>query len=267
MPLKSLSIRTGKAIRKTRLYNSNMAFLARPTFDWRLRTRTLALGPRTMIMAILNATPDSFSDGGQFLAPEKALNHALSLLDEGADILDLGGESTRPKATPVSPQEEQARILPVLEAILKARPETIVSIDTFHADTARVAIEAGAEIVNDVSGHTWDPAMSATCADLGCGTILMHARGTPQTWATLPPLVSEEILPLVLKGLRESIVAATAAGVPLNKIVLDPGFGFGKLGNENFILLAELDGQFDIEFQITGHLPLIRPDSQFLITL
>jgi dihydropteroate synthase len=227
---------------KAGLYNSRMPFLARPTFDWRLRTRTLALGSRTLIMAILNATPDSFSDGGQFLAPEKALDHALFLLDEGADILDLGGESTRPKATPVSPQQEQARILPVLEAILNARPETIVSIDTFHADTVRVAVEAGAEIVNDVSGHTWDPTMSATCADLRCGTILMHARGTPQTWATLPPLASEQILPLVLNGLRESIAAATAAGVPVNQIVLDPGFGFGKLGDENFTLLAELDG-------------------------
>jgi dihydropteroate synthase len=224
------------------LYNSTMPFLARPVFDWRLRIRTLPLGPRTLIMAILNATPDSFSDGGQFLAPAKALDHALYLLDEGADILDLGGESTRPKATPVSPQEEQARILPVLTAILAARPDTLISIDTFHAETTRVAIEAGAEIVNDVSGHTWDPTMSATCAELGCGTILMHAHGTPQTWATLPPLASEEILPLVLAGLRESIAAATAAGVPLSQIVLDPGFGFGKLGDENFTLLAELDG-------------------------
>jgi dihydropteroate synthase len=224
------------------LYNSKMPFLARPTFDWRLRTRTVTLGPRTLIMAILNATPDSFSDGGLFLAPDKALDHALHLLDEGADILDLGGESTRPKATPVSPKEELSRILPVLEAILKVRPETIVSIDTFHAETARVAIEAGAEIVNDVSGHTWDQAMSATCAELRCGTILMHARGTPQTWATLSPLAPEEILPMVLAGLRDSIVAATTAEVSLDQIVLDPGFGFGKLGDENFTLLAELDG-------------------------
>jgi dihydropteroate synthase len=218
-----------------------MPFLRRPTFDWRLRTRTLSLGPRTLIMAILNATPDSFSDGGQHNTPEKSLQHALHLLDEGADLLDLGGESTRPNATPISPAEEQSRVLPVLEAILKARPETIVSIDTYHAATAKCAVAAGAEIVNDVSGHTWDPAMSATCAALQCGAILMHTRGTPQTWKALPLLVPEEILPLVLSGLAESITAATTAGVPRNQIVLDPGFGFGKIGAENYTLLAHLE--------------------------
>jgi dihydropteroate synthase len=223
------------------LYNSTMPFLRRPAFQWRLRSRTLALGPRTLILAILNATPDSFSDGGRFLEPDQALAHALELLDDGADILDFGGESTRPNATPITPAEEQTRILPVLEAILKARPDTIVSIDTFHAETARRAIEAGAEIVNDVSGHTWDPAMSATCAAAECGAILMHARGTPQTWAELAPLASEDTLPLILTGLRESITTATAAGIPLDQIVLDPGFGFGKLGDDNFTLLAHLE--------------------------
>jgi dihydropteroate synthase len=218
-----------------------MPFLRRPTFDWRLRTRTLPLGSSTVIMAILNVTPDSFSDGGHFLSPPKALTQALHLLDEGADLLDLGGESTRPNATPLSPGEEQSRVLPVLEAILKARPQAILSIDTFHAETAKRAIEAGAEIVNDVSGHAWDPLMSSTCAALRCGTILMHTRGTPQTWPTLPPLASPEILPLVLSGLRQSIAAATAAGIPRNQVVLDPGFGFGKLGAENYTLLARLE--------------------------
>lgn len=218
-----------------------MPFTARPAFQWRLRTRTLPLGPRILIMAILNLTPDSFSDGGHHNTPEKALAKALTLLDEGADILDLGGESTRPNATPITPDEEQSRILPTIEAILKARPETILSIDTFHAETARAAIQAGAEIVNDVSGLTWDPAMAHTCADLHCGTILMHARGTPQTWHTLPPLAPEAILPLVLEGLQQSVTAATTAGIPRDQLVLDPGFGFGKLGPENFILLAHLD--------------------------
>jgi dihydropteroate synthase len=218
-----------------------MPFAPRTPFEWHLRTRTLALGPRTLIMGILNVTPDSFSDGGQHDAPERAVAHALQLLDDGADILDLGGESTRPNAVAITPDQEQSRILPVLEAILKARPQTIVSIDTFHAATARTAIEAGAEIVNDVSGFTWDPSMAATCADLPCGVVLVHARGTPQTWATLPRLAPEEVLPLVRKGLRQCIDTATTAGIPRNQIVLDPGFGFGKMGDENYILHAHFD--------------------------
>jgi dihydropteroate synthase len=213
----------------------------RPTYDWHLRTRTLTLGPRTLIMAILNLTPDSFSDGGQFNTPQAALTQALKLLDEGADILDLGGESTRPNATPISPAEEQSRTIPIIKAILKQRPEAILSIDTYHATTARAAIEAGAEIINDVSGQTWDPVMAATCAHLRCGTILMHTRGTPQTWPTLPPLTPEAILPLVITDLLQSIATATAAGLPLNQIVIDPGFGFGKIGEGNFTLLAHLN--------------------------
>ncbi len=217
-----------------------MPFTKRPTYDWQLRTRTLTLGPRTLIMAILNLTPDSFSDGGQFNTPEAALTQALKLLDEGADILDIGGESTRPNATPISPTEEQSRTIPTIKAILKQRPEAILSIDTHHAATARAAIEAGAEIVNDVSGQTWDPVMPATCADLRCGTILMHTRGTPQTWRTLAPLTHEAIFPLVLTGLTASIATAITAGLPRNQIVIDPGFGFGKIGEANFTLLAHL---------------------------
>jgi dihydropteroate synthase len=222
-----------------------MPFAARTHHDWRLRTRTLPLGRRTLIMGILNVTPDSFSDGGLFYspqyAPQRALAQALKLLDEGADILDIGGESTRPNATPLSAEEEQSRILPVVESILQQRPETILSIDTTHASTARRAIEAGAEIINDVSGHLWDPAMSATCAELNCGVILMHTRGRPQDWPTLPPLAPEEVVPLVLTGLAERLEASTTAGISRDKIVLDPGFGFGKRLDENYPLLAHLD--------------------------
>jgi dihydropteroate synthase len=222
-----------------------MPFTPRPCFDWHLRTRILPLGQRTLIMGILNVTPDSFSDGGHFYSPEdapdRAIAHALHMLDEGADILDIGGESTRPNAIPLTPEEEQSRILPVIEAILKLHPQTILSVDTFHASTARAAIDAGAEIVNDVSGHQWDPAMSATCAQLGCGTILMHTRGRPHDWPHQPPLANAEVLPIVLTGLRDRLEAATTAGIPLNKIVLDPGFGFGKRFSENYPLLAHLD--------------------------
>ncbi len=218
-----------------------MPFAVRPQFDWRLRTRTLALGPCTLIMGILNATPDSFSDGGQFLDPHAALTHALQMLDDGADILDLGGESTRPNSTPIPPAEEQSRVLPVLRAILAARPDVILSIDTYHAETARLAIEAGAEIVNDVSGLLWDEQMAATCAALNCGVVLMHTRGRPREWRNLSALAPAEVTPLVLRELDERADAALAAGIARESIVLDPGFGFGKAFDENFPLLAHLD--------------------------
>jgi dihydropteroate synthase len=221
-----------------------MAFQARPIYDWRLRTRSLALGQRTLIMGILNVTPDSFSDGGHFYdaasAQERAVEHALELLDHGADLLDLGGESTRPGATRLSPDEEQARVLPVLEAILRERPLAVVSIDTFHAATARRAVEAGAEIVNDVSGGLWDEAMLAAMAEIGSGAILMHTRGTPAEWKTLPALDAGAVMPLVMGGLEERLNAAIAAGVARDHIVLDPGLGFGKRLDENYPLLANL---------------------------
>lgn len=218
-----------------------MPFAVRARYDWRLRTRTLSLGPRTLIMGILNVTPDSFSDGGQFFNADAGLKHALEMLDGGADILDLGGESTRPSAVPITPAEEQGRVLPALRAILKERPRAIISIDTYHAETARLAVESGAEIINDVSGHLWDPRMSATCAALGCGAILMHTRGRPQEWRTLPPLAHAEVLPLVLRDLETRANAALAAGIAHDSIVLDPGFGFGKAFGENYPLLAQLD--------------------------
>lgn len=222
-----------------------MSFATRPRFDWSLRSRTLALGERTLIMGILNVTPDSFSDGGHFYspehAPERAVAQAIEMLDAGVHILDIGGESTRPNATPLPVEEEQSRVLPVIGAILKQRPETIISIDTHHATTAARAVEAGAEIVNDVSGHLWDTEMTGTCAELNCGIVLTHTRGRPQQWTTQPPLAPDEVLPLVLDGLRERVEAVTEAGIARGRIVLDPGFGFGKRLDENYPLLAHLD--------------------------
>jgi dihydropteroate synthase len=221
-----------------------MPFAPRSRHDWHLRTRTLVLGQRTIIMGILNVTPDSFSDGGLFYsphhAPERALEQAVKMLDEGATILDIGGESTRPNATPLTAEEEQSRILPAIEAILKEKPNTILSVDTFHAATARRAIEAGAEIINDVSGHLWDLDMSNTCAQLACGAVLMHTRGRPHEWPNLPPLAPHEVLPLVLTELADRLKSATTAGIQRNRIVLDPGFGFGKRLDENYPLLAHL---------------------------
>ena len=191
-------------------------------------------------MGILNVTPDSFSDGNHFLHPRAAHDHALQLLDEGADVLDVGGESTRPNAAPVIAAEEIRRVLPVIESVLKARPEAILSVDTYHAETARCALDAGVEIINDVSGLLWDPAMAGVLAEQKPGVVLMHTRGAPQVWSSLPPLPHAEILPMVLSGLAHSLQLARAAVIPDDHVVLDPGFGFGKMGDENFTLLANL---------------------------
>ena len=212
----------------------------RSSFLWRLRTRSLALGRRTLLMGILNVTPDSFSDGGQFTDTDQALAHALRLLDQGADLLDLGGESTRPNASPVDAQEEQRRILPTLRAILRERPETIISVDTYHAETAERALDEGVEIINDVSGLLWDRAMGPLLARTRPGAVLMHTRGAPRVWSSLPPLPHDQIVPLVVSGLTHSLHLAEQAGIDADQIVLDPGFGFGKAGAENFVLLRNL---------------------------
>jgi dihydropteroate synthase len=229
-----------------------MAFAPRARYTWRLRTRSLPLGRFTVVMGILNATPDSFSDGNRYLEPHDALTRALHMLDEGADILDLGGESTRPDATPVTPEKEQERTLPVLKAILKARPDAIVSIDTYHASTAEAALNAGAEIINDVSGLIWDPAMAGVLARHKPGAILMHTRGAPRGWNSLPPLPHADILPMVTAGLAHTVALARAAEFPRQHIVLDPGFGFGKQGDENFTLLAHFSElhQFQLPFLV-----------------
>lgn len=218
-----------------------MTFACRSHFDWQLRTRTLPLGLRTVVMGILNVTPDSFSDAGAHFTVEAAVAHAFSMLDQGADLVDIGGESTRPGSREISAQEEQDRILPVLSAILRKRPEAILSVDTYHSATAAAALEAGAEIINDVSGLSWDPTMAAACAEFRCGAILMHTRGRPREWGALPNMRSEEVVPLVRDGLGGTLDRAFTAGLSPDRIILDPGFGFGKLHDANYPLLAHLD--------------------------
>ena len=226
-----------------------MTVPARTGSPWRLRTRTLALGARTLVMGVVNITPDSFSDGGLFLDPDAAVAHALRLAEEGADLLDLGAESTRPgsraggsassnQAPSLSAEQEQSRLLPVLEGILSALPHAVLSVDTYKAATARAALKAGAEIVNDVSGFAWDSEMAAVCAELGAGVVLMHTRGRPEEWRTQPQLAPDALLATVREGLGASLSAASAAGVPRDAIVLDPGYGFGKRFDENYALLA-----------------------------
>lgn len=213
----------------------------RQRFSWKLRSRELELGSRTLVMGIVNVTPDSFSDGGEFATTERATAHALKLLEEGADILDIGGESTRPgQGIRVSAEEELRRVLPVIEAIRRSTPEAVVSVDTYKAEVARKAVAAGAEIVNDVSGLEWDPEMAAAMAELKCGVILMHMRGRPEEWRSLPALDRKEIVPMVMQELERSADRALAAGVARERIMLDPGFGFGKSFDENYPLLAGL---------------------------
>jgi dihydropteroate synthase len=219
-----------------------MAFARRDEFTWRLRTRSLELGRRTLIMGVLNVTPDSFSDGNLFLRPEEAADQGLRMMDEGADIVDIGGESTRPgKYELIDAGEEQRRVLPVIEAVLKARPEALLSIDTYKASTARLAVEAGAEIVNDISALSWDAEMGPTCAELACGVVMMHTRGKPAEWRGLPRLAAEEVLRLVKGDLVRSLSAALDSGIARDRIVLDPGYGFGKSFDENYPLLAHQD--------------------------
>lgn len=209
----------------------------RSVFQWNLGTRTLELGKRTLIMGIVNVTPDSFSDGGLYLDSEKAIAHALGLLDDGADIVDVGGESTRPGAkAAVSAEEELRRVLPVITALKIQRPKALISIDTYKASVARAAVASGAEIVNDVSGLRWDLQMAKTVAELKCGVVVMHMRGRPEEWRTLP--APSDIVLLVKRELREWVESAVLAGVRRERIAVDPGFGFGKNFEQNYPLLA-----------------------------
>lgn len=226
--------------------------MERPGFLWRLRTRALELGDRTLVMGILNVTPDSFSDGGKFLARDRAVAHALKMLDDGADLLDIGGESTRP-GTPVVESgilaaEELRRIMPVIEDVLRERPGALLSVDTYKAEVARSAVNAGCEIVNDVSALRWDGQMSTTVVELACGVILMHTRGRPQEWRDLPP--SADIVGEVKADLRGYAQSALTHGIAKDQIMLDVGIGFGKKFEQNYPLLAGLDQLQDLGFPL-----------------
>jgi dihydropteroate synthase len=203
-------------------------------------------------MGILNVTPDSFSDGGKFLSRDHAVAHALKMLDDGADLIDIGGESTRP-GTPVAEsgipaEEELRRILPVIEDVLHARPGAVLSVDTYKAEVARAAIAGGCEIVNDVSALRWDPQMAPAVADLGCGVVLMHTRGRPQEWRDLPP--SADIIAEVKAELQQYAEHAIQHGISHDHIVLDVGFGFGKKFDQNYPLLAGLDQLHSLGFPL-----------------
>lgn len=205
---------------------------------WHIAGQTLPIGERTLIMGVLNVTPDSFSDGAQFLSPDKALAHAEQMIADGADILDIGGESTRPGADLMAPEEELQRILPVIEELTK-RTSVPVSIDTTKALVARAALDAGAAIVNDISALRFDFHIADEVARSGAGLVLMHSRGTPATMQRLPPVAN--VLEEVTNSLSSSIAMAERRGVKRESIVIDPGIGFGKTQEQNIELIARLD--------------------------
>ncbi len=241
----------------------------RPVFEWNLGSRSLQLGKRTLVMGVVNVTPDSFSDAGLNFDCEHAVEYGLQLLRDGADIVDVGGESTRPGARvlssaetagsapvgrqssdkqPVGEKEELERVVPVIAGLKQRRPGAVISVDTYKARVARAAVEAGAEIVNDVSGFRWDPQMLKTLAGLKCGAVLMHVRGRPEEWRNLPP--ASDIVTLVKRELRERADLALMAGVKRERIVLDPGFGFGKSFEENYPLLKRFEELHELRYPL-----------------
>jgi len=242
----------------------------RSVFEWSLGSRSLQLGKRTLVMGVVNVTPDSFSDGGEHFDRERAVEHGLQMLQDGADIIDVGGESTRPGAKvlaseiksekktasgqedsnrhPVSEKEELDRVIPVIAGIKQKQPQAVISVDTYKANVARAAVEAGAEIVNDVSGFRWDARMPKTLAELKCGAGLMHMRGRPEEWRTLPPVT--DIVVLVKRELRAWADAAQIAGLKRERIVLDPGFGFGKSFEENYPLLKRFHELHELRYPL-----------------
>ena len=211
--------------------------IKRKRFQLKLPSRTLFLGQRTLVMGVLNVTPDSFSDGGKFLDPRRAVEHAFAMETAGADLLDIGGESTRPGSSGIPAKEELVRILSVLKG-LRGRLKIPISIDTQKAEVAEAAIAAGAEIVNDISGLKSDPRIAEVAARHYVPLILIHMRGRPRSMQKSP--FARNVVKDVTRGLRASVALARKAGVPKSQIVLDPGIGFGKGFSQNYELLAKL---------------------------
>jgi dihydropteroate synthase len=209
------------------------------TREWRLARRSVKLGARTLVMGIINLTPDSFSDGGRLFTRKRAWHQAERMIENGADVIDFGGESTRPGASSVSEEVEIRRVKNFITAMAIFNSEVPYSIDTTKAAVARVALDAGCEIVNDISGLRFDPEIADVAARYDTGLILMHSRGTFETMHKQEPV--EDIIAEVARGWRESIAEAERRAVPREKIVLDPGVGFSKTQKQNIELIAKLD--------------------------
>lgn len=231
--------------------------MTRKILHLRLARRTLTLGERTLVMGVLNVTPDSFSDGGRFVTTRDAVRQALALQKAGADILDIGGESTRPGSRAISADEELRRVLPVIRA-LRRKLRIPISVDTRKAAVAEAALAAGAEIVNDVSALQFDSAMAGVVRKHRAAVILMHMRGTPETMQRGP--FARNVIREVTRGLKEAIARARSAKIPRSQILLDPGIGFGKNYAQNFELLAHLE-----EFASLGYPLVVGPSRKAFI--
>lgn len=210
----------------------------RSPFEIRINGRAVQLGPRTVIAGVLNVTPDSFSDGGLFIEPREAIKHAVTMARAGADWIDVGGESTRPEARPVSAEEELGRVLPVIRGIRMRLPHIPISIDTTKGVVAEQAIHAGASLVNDVSGLRFDPGIGDVVRRHGVPLVMMHLRGRPATMQQRP--FASSAIQSVMRGLSWSIRRAHSLGISRSQLIIDPGLGFGKSRRQNYELLAKL---------------------------
>jgi dihydropteroate synthase len=221
--------------------------MRRRLFYWKLKAREIKLGERTVILGVLNVTPDSFSDGGKFQDPDRAYARALELEEQGADILDVGAESTRPGSKQISADEELRRLIPVLKR-LAGKLAIPISVDTYKAEVAERALHFGAEIINDPSGLTFDAQLARTVTQADAGLILNHMRGRPETWAKLPSL--RDVIGTIGRELEATVSRARHAGMDRARIVIDPGIGFGKRKEQNSQLLAELPQLARLELPI-----------------
>jgi dihydropteroate synthase len=211
--------------------------LRRKRYDWKLKSRQVVLGDRTLLLGVLNLTPDSFSDGGKYLDPDRAFARAMELEEQGADLLDIGAESTKPGSQRLSEDEELRRLVPVLKR-LRDKLSIPISVDTYKANVADRALELGAEIVNDPSGLTFDPQLAKVVVKHDSGLVLNHMRGAPETWAKLPPL--PDVMGVILHDLDAAVSRARHSGVDRARIVVDPGIGFGKRKEQNSEIIARL---------------------------
>ena len=209
----------------------------RKLFFWKLKRRELQLGDRTLLMAVLNVTPDSFSDGGKYLEPDRAFARAMELEEQGADILDIGAESTRPGSARITAAVELQRLIPVLKR-LRDHLGIPVSVDTYKAEVAERALELGAEIVNDPSGLTWEPNLARVVSNHDAGLVLNHMRGRPETWEKLAPM--PDPIAAIGRDLEAAAGRARRVGIDKSRLVVDPGLGFGKRREQNAFILARL---------------------------
>lgn len=224
-----------------------MDFTVRKRIDWKLKSRSITLGDRTLLMGILNITPDSFSDGGLYDDPDRAYARAMQMEEEGADFIDIGAESTKPGATRIAEAEEMRRLVPVLKR-LQGKLSIPVSVDTYKAAVAEKALSLGAEIINDPSGLTFDANLAKVVMQHDAGLILNHMRGTPESWAKLPSM--PDPMGTVVKDLEACASRAKRSGVDKLRIVLDPGLGFGKRKEQNHDLIARLPELARLEYPL-----------------